>query len=350
MHLGPLQTCAALIAAATLLTLLPARRARPRGEEEGTFSARPREERRTRVGLVFDVGGRGDKSFNDAAYAGLERARIELGVEPSFLEPASTEDREAALRLFAARGLDLVIAVGFIFSSDVDTVAATYPSIHFACVDYAPQSERIPPNMEGLAFREEEGAFLVGALAGLMSKTRNVGFIGGMTIPLIRKFEAGYAAGVSATCPVCVVHATYAGSTPDGFKDPAKGKALAIGEIAEGADVLFHASGATGHGVFEAARDAHVLAIGVDADQYDEMPGTVVTSMIKRADVAVFEAIRAASEGRFEGGMHVFGLREGGIDYVHDGEHGALVPRDVKTRVAALREQVIEGSVIVPSR
>jgi basic membrane protein A len=328
---------------ATLLTFLPARRAKP------AAFARP-SAAHARIGLVFDVGGRGDKSFNDAAYAGLERAQNELGVEPSFLEPVGTEDREAALRLFAARGLDLVIAVGFIFTSDVDAVAADYPSVHFACVDYAPRGETLPPNVEGLAFREEEGSFLVGAVAGLMSKTREVGFVGGMTIPLIRKFEAGYVAGVRATCPGCVVHTTYAGSTPDAFKDPAKGKALAISEIAQGADIVFHASGATGHGVFEAAKDAHVFAIGVDADQYDEMPGTVLTSMVKRADVAVFEAIRAAALGRFEGGMRVFGLREDGVDYVHDGPHGALVPGDVQANVAKLRADVVAGRVVVPSK
>lgn len=350
MRVGPLETSAALVVVATLLTFLPARRAKAPGEAAGSFSAEPRRGGHAKVGLVFDVGGRGDKSFNDAAYAGLQRAEVELGVEASFLEPVGTEDREAALRLFAARGLDLVVAVGFIFSSDVDAVATAYPSIHFACVDYAPESDRIPPNLEGLAFHEEEGAFLVGAVAGLLSKTRHVGFVGGMTIPLIRKFEAGYTQGVLVTCPTCAVHTAYAGSTPDGFKDPAKGKALAISEIAEGADVLFHASGATGHGVFEASRDAHVLAIGVDADQHDEMPGTIVTSMIKRADVAVFEAIRAASEGRFEGGMHVFGLREGGVDYVHEGEHAALLPDDVRARVARLRDDVARGNVVVLSR
>jgi basic membrane protein A len=343
MRLGPFQWCAILVLAAILLTFLPASRRRA---SDATRPAKPT----ARIGLVFDVGGRGDKSFNDAAYAGLARAERDLGVSASFLEPVGTEDREAALRLFAARGLDLVIAVGFIFTSDIDAVAAAYPKVHFACVDYAPASDTIPPNVEGLAFREEEGSFLVGAVAGLMSKTHQVGFVGGMTIPLIRKFEAGYMAGVKKACPECVVHSTYAGSTPDAFKDPAKGKALAISEIAQGADLLFHASGATGHGVFEAAKDAQVLAIGVDSDQHDDMPGTVLTSMVKRADVAVFEAIRAAAEGRFEGGMRVFGLREDGVDYVHDGPHGALVPDAVKVEVAKLRAEVIAGRIVVPSR
>jgi basic membrane protein A len=207
----------------------------------------------------------------------------------------------------------------------------------------------MPPNVEGLAFREEEGSFLVGAVAGLMSKTHHVGFVGGMTIPLIRKFEAGYGAGVVAACPECVVHNTYAGASPDAFKDPAKGKALAISEISAGADVIFHASGSTGHGVFEGAHDARIWAIGVDADQHDDMPETVLTSMIKRADVAVFDAIRAAAEHRFVGGMHVFGLAEEGIDYVHEGPHAAHIPDDVKAKVAALRADVIQGRIKVPS-
>jgi len=302
-----------------------------------------------RVGLVFDVGGRGDKSFNDAAYIGLERARRELGVGVEYVEPTGAEDREAAMRLFAARGLDLVVGVGFIFSRDVDTVARDYPRVRFACVDYAPGPEGIPPNVTGLAFREEEGAYLVGGVAGLTSKSKHVGFVGGMDIPLIHKFEAGWRAGVTRVCPECVQHVAYAGSTPDAFRDPAKGKAIALAQIAAGADVLFHASGSTGHGVFEAAREAHVWAIGVDADQFDEAPGTVLTSMIKRGEVAVFDAISSATHGRLEGGMLVLGLKEGGLDYVHDGPHGALIADDVKARVEELRRDVVAGRVVVPS-
>jgi basic membrane protein A len=302
-----------------------------------------------RIGLVFDVGGRGDKSFNDAAYAGLRRAQEELGVTVEFLEPTSSEDREAAMRLFAARGLDLVIGVGFIFSTDVDRVARDFPAVHFACVDYAPPAEGAPPNVAGLAFREEEGSYLVGAVAGLLSKTGHVGFVGGMRGPLIRKFEAGYEAGVRATCPGCTMHSAYVGTTPDAFKDPAKGKAIAITEMAAGADVLYHAAGATGHGVFEAAHDARRLAIGVDSDQWAEMPDTVVTSMVKRADIAVYDTIRAIIDGRFHGGMNVFGVKDGAIDYVRQGPHAALLPPDVVARVEVLRAEVGAGKIQVPS-
>jgi len=267
----------------------------------------------------------------------------------SYLEPSSTEDREAALRLFAARRFDLVIGVGFIFSSDIDLVARDYPKTRFAGVDYAPGSRGIPPNVVGLAFREEEGSFLVGAVAGLLSKSHHVGFVGGMTGPLVRKFEIGYAQGVKATCPSCEVHAGYAGPTPDAFRDPAKGKALANAHIAAGSDVIYHASGSTGHGVFEAAADARALAIGVDADQYDEMPAAVVTSMIKRGDVAVFDIVKAVIDGSFEGGMKVFGLKDGGVDYVHEGPHAARLPDDVKAKVEALRADVIDRRITVAS-
>lgn len=336
----PLATLAGLFVIALGLTFLPARHPTIDAERG---SAPPK----ARVGLVFDVGGRGDKSFNDSAFLGLERAAKELGVEVGFLEPVSGEDREAALRLFAARGMDLVIGVGVIFRTDVDAVARDYPAVHFACVDYFPSKEGMPPNVEGLAFREEEGAFLVGAVAGLLTKSKHVGFVGGMTLPLIRKFEAGYRQGVGEVCRECQVHAGYAGATPDAFHDPAKGKMLAIAQIGAGADILFHASGSTGHGVFEGAKERGALAIGVDADQYDEMPGTVVTSLVKHVDVAVYEAIRAVAEHRFVGGMHVFGLREGGVDYVHQGPHAAGIPQDVRLRVEGMRARIIRGELHV---
>jgi basic membrane protein A len=341
MRLKPEVAVAALAVCAAGATFLPARSKEAAGG--------PRAEAKVRVGLVFDVGGRGDKSFNDAAYAGLSRAERELPISAQYLEPSGSEDREAGLRLFASRGYDLVIGVGFIFSSDVNQVAREYPNVHFACIDYAPPPEGRPDNVAGLVFKEEEGSFLVGAVAGALSKTKHVGFVGGMTIPLIRKFEAGYGEGVKAACPECVVHSAYAGSTPDAFRDPAKGKALAISQISLGADVLYHASGATGHGVFEAAHDARVKAIGVDSDQHDDMPDAVVTSMVKRADVAVFDTIREVVEGRFKGAMHVFGLKENGIDYVHEGPHASQLPADVIAKVEALRAEVIAGKRLVPA-
>ncbi|APR84021.1 Nucleoside ABC transporter, periplasmic nucleoside-binding protein [Minicystis rosea] len=306
---------------------------------------------RFRIGLVFDVGGRGDKSFNDAAWEGISRAARELGVTTEILEPSGAEDREAAMRLFAARSFDLVIGVGFIFTTDINVVATAFPATRFACIDYAPfPGVTIPPNVAGLAFREEEGSFLVGAVAALLSKTGHVGFVGGMDMPLIHKFAAGYRTGARAVSPDCKVHIAYAGTTPEAFRDPVKGKALAISQISAGADVLYHASGTTGHGVFEACRDMGVKAIGVDADQHDEMPGTVVTSMIKRGDVAVFDTIAAVTRAQFHGGMHAFGLAEDGVGYVSEGPHAAAIPAEMKARVAELRAAIVRGEIKVPIR
>lgn len=304
-----------------------------------------------RVGLVFDVGGRGDKSFNDAAYEGLERARAELGARVEYVEPANADDRLSALRLFAARGFDLVVGVGYMFSRDVDEVARDYPRVRFACVDYnPPESGTVPSNVVGLRFREEEGAFLVGAVAALSSRSGVVGFVGGMDIPLIRKFERGYRAGVREVCPACRVLVAYAGSTPSAFRDPAQGEALATSQYAQGAEVIFHASGSTGHGVFVAAQRLRRMAIGVDSDQYDEMPEAVLTSMIKRVDVAVFDTIAALAEGRFlrgPDGMRAFGVADGGIDFVRSGPHARHLRPDVLERVEALRARIARGELSV---
>jgi len=342
-RLGRLRrTVLAAGALAAVTCFLPARAPLPAGR--GPLA-------RYRIGLVFDVGGRGDKSFNDAAWEGISRAARELGFTTEILEPSGAEDREAAMRLFAARGFDLVIGVGFIFSTDVNVVATAFPRTRFACIDYAPRPDgAMPENVAGLVFREEEGSFLVGAVAGLISKTGHVGFVGGMDIPLIHKFEAGYRAGVHEVCPSCTVHVAYAGTTPEAFRDPVKGKALAIGEITAGADVLYHASGTTGHGVFEAAHDMGAKAIGVDSDQYDEMPGTVVTSMIKRGDVAVFDTIAAVTRGEFRGGLRSFGLAEQGVGYLDEGPHAAGVRPEVKARVAELAARIVRGEIKVPAR
>ena len=331
---------AALLAGLT--ALLPARHEEPSGQ--GAYA-------HVRVGLVFDVGGRGDKSFNDAAYEGISRAARELGVTTEVLEPSGAEDREAAMRLFAARGFDLVIGVGFIFSTDVDVVAGAFPRTSFACIDYSPRPDGVvPPNVAALIFREEEGSFLVGAVAGLMTKTKHVGFVGGMDIPLIHKFEAGYRAGAREVCPTCVVHVAYAGATPEAFRDPVKGKALAVSQISAGVDIIYHASGTTGHGVFEAARDMGASGIGVDSDQHDEMPGTVITSMIKRGDVAVFDIILAVAKGEFKGGLRSFGIAEQGVGYVSEGPHGEAIPAWVKARVAELSQRIARGEIRVPSQ
>ncbi|MFA5160878.1 MAG: BMP family ABC transporter substrate-binding protein [Elusimicrobiales bacterium] len=301
------------------------------------------------VGLVFDVGGRGDKSFNDSAYEGLERAKRELGVDYTYIEPGEGADRESALRQLAAEGRGLIFGTGFLFTDDINSIAADFPDKMFACVDYALNPRKaVPRNVVALKFREEEGSFLVGAIAGLVTKTNTVGFVGGMDIPLIHKFELGYTAGVKAVNPRCRVLAAYAGVTGEAFKNPAKGKALAISQIDKRADIIFHASGTTGFGVFEAARERKIKAIGVDGDQYNEAPGYILTSMVKKVDVAVFGAVRAWLAGRLRGGVYELGLANGAVGYVYDKHNRNLIPPDVIAQVEELKRQIIGGEIQIP--
>lgn len=307
------------------------------------------------VGVVFDMGGRGDKSFNDGAYIGAMRAARELGARVRFVEPGEGSDREAGLRLLAAEGMDLVIGVGFIFTDDITVLAREYPGVAFACVDYAVSMDAAgnviqpPANLAALKFREEEGSFLVGALAALVGGSKKVGFVGGMDSPLIHKFEAGYRAGVKRVCPDCEVLVQYAGVTPDAFANPGRGKELALSQYQQGVNVIYHASGSTGLGVFEAARSMNRYGIGVDADQYAEAPGRVLTSMVKRVDESVFDAIQRVKDGTFKGGIYQFGLAENGVGYVYDENNRALIPESVRERVEALREEIIAGRIRVPS-
>ncbi len=307
------------------------------------------------VGIVFDMGGRGDKSFNDGAYLGAERAAKELGVKVRFIEPGEGSDREAGLRLLAAEGMNIVMGVGFIFTDDITQLAKEYPNVDFAGIDYSVSTDKDgkviqpPRNLAALKFREEQGSFLVGALAALVGKSKKVGFVGGMNFPLIHKFEAGYTAGVKAVCPDCEVISQYAGVTPEAFRNPLKGKELALSQYAQGVNVIFHASGSTGLGVFEAARQTNKLAIGVDADQYNEAPGYVLTSMVKGVDNAVFDTIRRAKEGRFAGGIYQYGLAEGGVGYVYDKNNEKLIPPDVRARLESLKQDIIAGKINVPS-
>jgi basic membrane protein A len=242
------------------------------------------------------LAGRGDKSFNDGAYLGGTRAAKALGARVRYIEPGEGSDREAGLRLLAAEGMDLVVAVGFIFTDDVNLLAKEYPNVRFADVDYAVATDSLgrplpmPPNLVALKFREEQGSFLVGALAALVGKSKKVGFVGGMDIALIHKFEAGYRAGVKHVCPDCEVMVNYAGVTPEAFRNPGRGKEMALAMYNQGVNVIFHASGSTGLGMFEAARamgKGH-YGIGVDADQYSEAPGYVLTSMVKGVSESVY--------------------------------------------------------------
>ena len=308
------------------------------------------------VGIVLDVGGLGDKSFNDGAYHGAQLAEKELGAKIRLIEPGEGSDREAGLRLLAAEKMDLVIGVGFIFTDDATQLAKEYPKTHFAVVDYAVGTDKAgnpippPPNLAALKFKEEEGSFLVGALAALVyDSSKKVGFVGGMDVPLIQKFEAGYKAGVKYVCPTCEVISQYAGVTPEAFRNPGKGKELALNQYQQGVNVIYHASGSTGLGVFEAARQTGKYAIGVDADQYAEAPGRVLTSMVKGIDVSVLDAVRKVKEHRFTGGMFTYGLAENGVGYVYDDNNKAMIPDSVRARLEQIKADIVAGKIKVPS-
>jgi basic membrane protein A and related proteins len=227
--------------------------------------------------------------------------------------------------------------------------------VHFADVDYSigvDKDGRVippPPNVAALKFKEEEGSFLVGAIAALAGGSKKVGFIGGMDVPLIHKFEAGYKAGVKAVCGDCTVVVQYAGVTPEAFRNPGKGKELALNQYQQGVNVIYHASGSTGLGLFEAARQTGRYAIGVDADQYPEAPGRILTSMVKGIDVSVFDMIKRVKDGTFKGGVFTYGLAENGVGYVYDANNRALIPDSVRARVEKLKADIIAGRITVPS-
>lgn len=306
-----------------------------------------------KVGLVFDVGGRGDKSFNDSAYNGLQRAIKELGVDAQYFEPGEGADRESALRLLSKQDFDLIIGIGFIFTDDINNIAKEFPDKKFAGVDYVVLNDDKgnvippPPNVAALKFKEEEGSFVVGALAAMLSKTNKIGFVGGMDIPLIHKFESGYKQGAKYVKPDIEIISNYAGVTGAAFKDPAKGKELALSQYGHGVDIIYHASGSTGLGVFEAARNLNKLAIGVDSDQFHEAPGYVLTSMVKKVDVAVFDTIKDTLDGKYTGGVKIFGLKQGGVDYIYDDNNKKQIPDDIHKKVEELKQKIINGEIKV---
>ncbi len=304
------------------------------------------------IGLVYDIGGRGDQSFNDAAAAGLDRAATELGIE--FSEASANEDgtnREELLALQASEGADLVIGVGFLFGEPMANVASEFPDTSFAIVDSVVDA----PNVAGLIFAEEQGSFLVGAAAALKTESKTVGFIGGVNIPLIHAFEAGFLAGVQAVDPSIEVISQYVTEPPDfgGFNDPAAGRVVAQSMFEQGADVVYHAAGGTGGGLFQAAKDyseandTHVWAIGVDSDQYltagEEFQPYMLTSMLKRVDVAVFNTIQAVQSGTFSAGPQVFDLSVDGVGYSTSGGH----VDDIASQLDEMKQSIVSGEIVV---
>jgi len=302
-----------------------------------------------KVGLVFDVGGRGDKSFNDAAYKGLERAKRDFGIDFEVIDPGEGSDRESALRKLANRkDIGIVFGVGFIFTEDITKIALDFPEKKFGCIDYTVNSQReIPNNLTALEFKEEEGSFLVGTLAALLSKTNKIGFVGGMESALIKKFESGFSNGVKYIKPDIRVLVGYVSVTGDGFKNPGKAKEIALSQYSSGADIIYHASGLSGLGVFEAARDQKKFAIGVDQDQYSEAPGFVLTSMTKQVDEVIYQTIKEYKDGKFINGVKSLGIKEKGVDYVYNEKNKNLIPDDIRKKVEEIKEKIINGEIKV---
>jgi basic membrane protein A len=312
-------------------------------------------DKKVKVGLVFDVGGRGDKSFNDAAYAGLEKARTEYGdkIEIKYLEPTGGgENREALMRLLAQEKCDIIFGVGFIFTDTVAKVAKDFPQTKFGLIDGYVPDLKDSSNISCLLFKEQEGSFLVGAAAALKSKTGKVGFVGGMQIPTIEKFEAGYMAGAKYVNPNIVVVSDYIGTTGEAFKDPVKGKELTLKQIKDGVDVVYHASGASGVGVLEAAASQKILAIGVDSDQSltatDAQRPYILTSMLKRVDTSVLNTITSVIDKKFKGGYQEFGLKDNGVTYAEN-EYNKTLIGDIKSKLEEIKAKIVSGEIKVPT-
>jgi basic membrane protein A len=305
--------------------------------------------------MVTDVGGLGDQSFNDSANRGLERAADEFGVETQVLESSAPADYQNNLSQLADNSFTPIYAIGFLMTDALTEVASQYPDTDFAIVDSVVEAD----NVASLTFREQEGSYLAGVLAGLMTQESTeytnpddkvVGFIGGQESDLIAKFEAGYVAGVKSVCQDCEVLTQYAGSTPDAFNNPAAGKEIATQQINRGADIIYHASGATGAGLFEAANEQDIFAIGVDSNQAELNPDApILTSMVKRVDNAVFQTTEAARNGEFPGGeVQEFGLEDDGISLAPFGRFDDMVPQEVKDQVDQARQSIINGETEVP--
>jgi basic membrane protein A len=313
---------------------------------------------RIKVGIVFDIGGKNDRSFNAAAWEGVKRARKDLDIELRDVEPGNPTSIEPAMRAFAEKGYDLIIGVGFAQGPIMQKVATDYPNIKFAIIDgviFEADGKTPKQNVASLVFREHEGSYLVGMIAAAKSKTGVLGFVGGMDIPLIHRFETGYEEGARAVNPNIKVIDNYCGVTDAAWNNPGKGKELALSQIGQGADVIFTAAGNSGLGAFDAVEqygknengEANKFVIGVDSNQNGVKPGFVLTSMVKRVDNAVYDVVKEVLEGKFNGGFHVFGLDKDGVAYALDDFNKALVPPQVLERVEDAKRKIVAGEIKV---
>jgi basic membrane protein A len=291
--------------------------------------------------LIYDLGGKFDKSFNEAAHTGAQKWAEETGETYREIELQSEAQREQALRRFAEAGANPIVMAGFAFGSALDEVADDYPDTKFAIIDMVTDK----PNVRSVVFNEHEGSYLVGMLAAMKSESGTVGFVGGMDIPLIRKFACGYVQGAKAANPDATVIQNMTGTTPAAWGDPVKGAELTKAQISQGADVVYHAAGGTGVGVLQAAADEGILGIGVDSNQNYMHPGKVLTSMLKRVDNAVYEAFSAGTD--LETGIQVMGIANGGIGYAIDENNEALITEEMKAAVDEAAAKIASGELVV---
>ena len=294
--------------------------------------------------LIYDLGGKFDKSFNEAAFNGAERWAKETGGSYRDIELQSEAQREQALRRFAEAGFNPVVTTGFSMSSPIAAVAADYPDTKFVTIDGFVNPEE-HPNVLSILFSEHEGSYLVGMMAAMASESNTVGFVGGMDIPLIRKFACGYAQGAKSVSDDIEVISNMTGTTPAAWNDPVKGSELAKAQISQGADVIFAAAGGTGLGVLQTAADEGILSIGVDSNQNYVHPGQVLTSMLKRVDVAVQDAMTQGAD--LETGVMVLGLAENGVGYALDENNQDLVSEEMKVAVEEAKAQIVSGEIEV---
>lgn len=311
-----------------------------------------------KVGIVFDIGGKNDRSFNAAAWEGVKRAEKDLPICLYDVEPGNPTSIEPAMRAFAERNFDLIVGIGFAQGPIMQRVATDYPNIKFAIIDgviFEEDGKTPKKNVASLVFREHEGSYLVGMIAASKSKTGVLGFLGGMDIGLIHRFNKGYEEGARSVNPNVRVITNYVGVTDGAWNNPGKGKELALAQIEKGADVIFTAAGNSGLGAFDAVEqygknsqgEANKFVIGVDSNQNAVKPGYVLTSMVKRVDNAVYDVVKEVLDGKFEGGFHVFGLDKDGVAYAMDKYNESLVPGDVILKVEEAKKDIVSGKIKV---
>jgi len=293
--------------------------------------------------VIYDLGGKFDKSFNEAAYNGAEMFKKEAGVDYLEFEVTNESQREQSLRKLAQRGATVIVATGFAQAPALKTVAAEFPNVKFTLIDDVVDL----PNVQSIIFKEHEGSFLVGVAAAMASKTGKVGFVGGMDIPLIRKFACGYVQGAKYANPGAQVFENMTGTTGDAWNDPTKGGELARSQFDRGADVVYAAAGGTGLGVYQAAKDSGKLAIGVDSNQNYLHPGTMLTSMLKRVDLAVYNAFKTTQDGTWKPGLQVLGLAEDGVGWALDENNQSLVSDEMKAKVEQAKKDIVAGTIQV---